>query len=145
MLKADQQYSGRTRIRVCGVLIEHNHVLLIQLHSPVSDVLVWTPPGGSVHFQEPLVQTLEREFLEETGLAIEVKEQVFINELIEGDFHAIEFFYTVKRIGGELKLGTDPERAENDQILKDLRFIPISELNEYMTVPKNLFETKIFK
>lgn len=116
-------YGSKLRVRASGILVEGEKMLLIQLRSPVSKNLVWIPPGGGVEFGESIKNTVQREFLEETGLVVSVHNLLFINELIEPPFHALEFFFRVERISGELKLGEDPEHSVDEQILKDLQFI----------------------
>jgi 8-oxo-dGTP diphosphatase len=115
-------YKDKTRVRSCGILIKNEGILLAQLLSPISNELIWTPPGGGVKFGETLEEALKREFLEETGLTISVNKLVHINEIIQDRFHAIEFFFLVNYESGNLKLGSDPEHNENDQILKALSF-----------------------
>src|SRR5699024_7845294 len=104
-------------------------VLLIQLKSPVSGELIWMPPGGGIEFGELMKAGLKREFLEETGLEIEPQNFVFVNELVNPPFHAVECYFRVRKTGGNLKMGTDPELSEKGQVLKDLQWILIEKLD----------------
>lgn len=131
-------YKGRVRVRVSGILIEEDSILLLQIQSPVQDKRVWIPPGGGVEFGESLHQALIREFREETGLNVEPIELYFINELLENEFHAIEFFFKVSRISGSLSLGSDPELSESDQIIKDLSWKQLEELTTLDFAPSSL-------
>ncbi len=139
-------YSDKLRVRACGLLVEQGKVLLINLLSPVSKKTIWTAPGGGVEFGESLKETVKREFREETGLQVQVKDLVFINELIDAPFHAIEFFFEVERVSGELSLGQDPEHSKDEQLLKGLKFFSAEELarekNVKPSILKNLFEPK---
>lgn len=130
--------SGRLRVRVCGILVEQDKMLLVQLRSPVTDSLIWMPPGGGVERGESLQQTLIREFKEETGLAIAVGKLLYLNEFIEEPFHAIEFYFRVSKISGNPKLGSDPEFSEHGQILKDLKFFSHAEIQQLHLVPEFL-------
>lgn len=121
-------YSGKLRIRVCGLLKEQGKLLLVKIHSPVSNSDVWIPPGGGVNFGETLREALEREFFEETNLRIKVGELLHISELIELPFHAIEFYFSVQAQAGKASLGIDPEHGEEDQLLKELGFHSREEL-----------------
>lgn len=123
-------YAGKLRIRVCGLLKEQGKLLLIKIHSPVSDSEVWIPPGGGVDFGESLKEALRREFFEETNLKIRVGELLHTSELIEGPFHAIEFYFSVEALEGVAKLGSDPEHSKDDQLLKELRFFTYDELTK---------------
>lgn len=129
------RYSGKIRIRSCGILIEDDKILLIKLHSPVTNELIWIPPGGKVEFGESLSEALAREFNEETGVEVSVRDLLYVNELIKNDIHAIEFYYLVEKTGGELNLGSDPEVSEQDQVIQDLGFFNRQQLKHMNTVP----------
>lgn len=130
------EYEDKVRIRACGLLVENNRLLLVELLSPVNEQLIWIPPGGGVEFGESLKKTVEREFLEETGLIVEAGDLFHINELIEGQFHAIEFYYLVKRRSGNLKLGSDPEYKKTNQILKSIEFKSKTEIASLSVSPR---------
>ena len=134
-MNSESVYSGKLRIRVCGLLEEQEKLLLVKIHSPVSNSEVWIPPGGGVNFGESLKEALKREFLEETKLEIQVGELLHISELIEPPFHAIEFYFSVNAIKGDAELGSDPEHSKDDQLLKELRFFTHDELSKLNCSP----------
>lgn len=111
---------------------------MVKIKSPVTGNLVWMPPGGGLEFGETLEECLQREFREETGLHIGMGDFVFLNELLEPPFHAIELFYKVHKKGGKLKKGTDPEHHFDEQLIKDLAWIPVSSLREIPVSPKKI-------
>ena len=115
-------------------------ILLAQVHSPVTDELVWMPPGGGLEFGESMADCLQREFQEETNLNIEVGQFIHINELVSPPYHAIECYFEVEKASGELALGKDPELPEEKQLLHDLRWISFSELDQISFVPQNLLQ-----
>ncbi|NGP89329.1 NUDIX domain-containing protein [Fodinibius halophilus] len=131
-------FSHQLRTRVCGLLVQPDAILLIQLHSPVTDKLLWMPPGGGIEFGETMEECLKREFHEETNLEIEVGELVHINELVSPPFHALEFYFEVSKKRGQKELGSDPELGSDKQLLKDLRWIPFSELDRIPWAPQSL-------
>ena len=133
-------YQDKIRVRSCGILVKDESVLLVQLRSPISRELIWTPPGGGVRLNEKLEQTEQREFFEETSLTIAVKGLLHINEIIENRFHAIEFFYLVEYVSGVLKLGNDPELSSKDQILEKIEFKNKEELKDIDVFPDYLKE-----
>lgn len=135
---ASYLYRDKIRVRTNGLLVKDNAVLLVQLHSPVTDELIWTPPGGGLEFGETLEACLKREFREETGLDVEVHELTFINELVEPPFHAIEFYFIVSHSGGTLKLGIDPEQHVNEQFLQDVQWVKFDKINRINLAPPRL-------
>ena len=135
MGSAAEVYEHKLRVRVAGLLRRSEKLLLIKLDSPISKTTIWTPPGGGVQFGESLTDALRREFLEETNLEIEVGTLRHINELIQGNFHAIEFFFDVIELGGMLKLGSDPEHPEKEQIIQEIEFFSKTEIQHMVVKP----------
>jgi 8-oxo-dGTP diphosphatase len=123
----NQKFGGRVRVRVGGILIEENKILLLKHEGVGKKEYLWSPPGGGVDFGEHAETNLKREFIEETGLHIRVHELIFVNEFISDNIHAIELYFKVENIGGNLKLGNDPEMG-SEQILSDLAFFDEKEL-----------------
>lgn len=135
---SDSTYTGKLRVRVAGILIEDGKLLLVKLHSPVSNSDIWMPPGGGVEFGESLHDALKREFKEETGLGIKVGSLASINELLEPPFHAIEFYFFVEKIDGKLELGSDPEHSSDTQLLKEVQFFNVEALSSVPLKPSFL-------
>jgi len=146
-------FNQKVRVRACGLLEEKDSILLLRHNQIGVKGYLWSPPGGGVEFGDNSEETLIREFDEETGLKIKIKEFLFVNEYIDDRFHAIELFYSVSRVGGELKLGNDPELAKNKQILEEIKFITYNDLKEmdhktlhnafsYYDEPRDIFKIK---
>lgn len=133
-------FKNKIRLRVNGILEKDEAVLLVQLKSPVSGELIWMPPGGGIEFGESMKVGLKREFREETGLEVDPEHLVFVNELVNPPFHAVECYFRVQRAGGDLKMGTDPELPGKEQVLTDLQWISIRKLDDYQIVPETLPE-----
>lgn len=110
-------YGDRVRTRVCGLCWQGDEILLVK-HSGLNNAGFWAPPGGGLEFGETVQEALIREFLEETGLAIEVGRFLFACEVIKTPLHAIELFFQTSIKGGILKKGSDPEI----DIIEEVRF-----------------------
>jgi len=121
-------YGGTVRVRAVGVLVENDSILMVKHAGLGHQGYLWIPPGGGVELGASLEDTVIREFEEETGLEISVTEFLFVNEFIDNGLHAIEIFFRVKRLGGKLKVGTDPELSVGNQIIKEVKFLNIQDL-----------------
>ncbi|MCC5945784.1 MAG: NUDIX hydrolase [Bernardetiaceae bacterium] len=102
-------YGHRLRLRVCGLCFYQNKLLLIKHLGIGKGDYLWIPPGGGVQYGESSEVALKREFLEETGLSIEVLDFKFGFEIIRSPLHAVELFFDVRILEGELEKGKDPE------------------------------------
>ena len=125
----------RPRIRVAGILIEENKILLIQHHK--NDKKYWLIPGGGNDWGETTKEALIREYKEETNMDIEVDEFLFFSETISPDKkrHVLNLFYKIHRNNKNdsiIKLG-------EEAVLTDLKFVTKEEL-ETMTIYPNIKE-----
>ena len=118
--KVADEFGGRIRIRVCGICLKNEKVLMVN-HSGVYGHDFWAPPGGGVNFGESVESTLKREFLEECKTEIRVGKFLFGCEFIRSPFHALELFYEVETMHQPV-LGNDPEMVDH-QVISDLKFM----------------------
>jgi 8-oxo-dGTP diphosphatase len=123
-------YGNRLRVRVCGLCWDHDTLLLVN-HKSLTSSDFWAPPGGGVEYGESLENALKREFLEETGLQIDLLKFCFGCEFIQDPLHAVELFFLVKQVGGELLSGYDPEL----QVIRAVKFFSNEEID---SIPVNL-------
>jgi len=133
-----ETFGHRVRLRVCGICAEGNHVLLVN-HRGVGPLEnFWMPPGGGVHFGESAPEALQREFREETGLAVRVGNLMFVNEFIGPPLHAVELFFRVYAVGGRLRTGTDPEVTQ--QLITGVSYLSFPQIkNLEAAAVHNLF------
>ncbi|MCU0430821.1 MAG: NUDIX domain-containing protein [Cytophagaceae bacterium] len=124
-----KQYGNRLRVRVCGIL-EHNRQWLLINHAHLGHEEYWMPPGGGMEYGEEAALSLQREFLEEAGIAVEITNFICVHEFLEPPLHGIELFFKVKQTGGTVALGSDPEMAAHQQILKEIRWCSHEELRQ---------------
>jgi 8-oxo-dGTP diphosphatase len=126
----EREYGNRLRLRVAGICIENEKILLVD-HSGLNKAdQFWAPPGGGLLYGESIMECLKREFKEETGLNIQVGEFLCVSEYLKPPLHAVELFFEVTRIGGVLESGSDPEVLPEDQIIKKVEFLNFDILSE---------------
>ncbi len=126
--KIISEYGNRLRVRVCGLCIENNSILLVNHQIGDGNSGFWSPPGGGMIFGQSAEENLKREFEEETGLIVEVSEFLFTLEFLNPPLHAIELYFRVEKTGGDLIIGRDPEMPDNDQIIRNVRFMNLNDL-----------------
>ena len=123
-------FGNKLRIRVCGICIEENKILLIRHHSIGESGELWTPPGGGMNYGESAEDALIREFIEETGLTVSIEKFLCVNEYLTPPLHAIELFFIVKKTGGFLQTGIDPELHADRQIITKIEWLSIEQLQK---------------
>ena len=128
------QYRNKIRFRVCGILEIDERLLLIN-HAKSGNL--WLPPGGAVIFEECAEAALIREFKEECGLEIEIIDYLFAGEFISNKLHALELFFSVNKIGGELKLGIDPEINPDEQYLSEVSYLTYGQIDKLNKTEKH--------
>lgn len=121
-------YGHKLRLRVCGICIKNGKLLLVKHKGVGASNELWVPPGGGVDYLESAESALKREFMEETGLEIEVKQFLFGNEHIQKPLHAVELFFEVEQTGGTLHKGHDTEHNKRDQIITEVKFVTFEEI-----------------
>ncbi len=135
VISNEPHYSGKLRIRVCGICQQDNQLLLIR-HKPFAQNKngLWSLPGGGLQYGETLQMGLKREFKEETGLEVEVGDFLFMHEFIALPLHALEIFFAVTVTGGILATGYDPELELQNQLIAEVAFKSLPAIKE---IPPN--------
>lgn len=93
------------RIALYGVLVENRRVLLATTRVPSGTITNF--PGGGLELGESPLDAVAREFMEETGLIVEVKELLFCSQLFQQNpeyphEQLMHIFYRVEKTGGTL-------------------------------------------
>lgn len=128
-------YKAKVRIRVNGLLLRNDALLMVRLLSPLTQKRIWMPPGGGVQFGESLSEALEREFREETGLIVSTQKLRYVHEVLSAKIHAVELYYDCRYVSGTAKLGYDPELDEHEQMLEAVAYIPLQNFDDFDIVP----------
>lgn len=120
--------SREIRIRVAGILMENDRLLLVA-HKK-NDSVYWLLPGGGVEFGESLKEALKREFMEELNIEVTVEELAMVFDSIdpEGSRHIVNICFNCSWPGGDIKLGDDTR-------LHDFKFERIENLAAIQMIP----------
>ena len=108
------------KLTVDGILISEEKILLIKRGNPPFKE-DWALPGGFVDYGETTEDAIIREYKEETGLNVEIKELIGVYSDPNRDprGHTISVVYDLSKIDGILKSGDDAI---------DACFFPLSDL-----------------
>ena len=88
------------RVAVRGIIIKDGKLLGVRLNKypgkATNDSLdYWCTPGGGVDVGEPLIPALEREIIEEVGVAPKVGALLYIQQFQYNGWEHLEFFFHV--------------------------------------------------
>jgi ADP-ribose pyrophosphatase YjhB (NUDIX family) len=111
------------QIRVTGIIIENNKILLVK--QKVEPNREWSLPGGRAEAGEKLEDALNRELLEETGLATKVEKLLYICEKTDCNPPVLHITFLLKKMGGEINLPTN-EFDENP--ISDVKYFDFPSL-----------------
>lgn len=90
----------------------------------------WGLPAGGLEHREQPVDAIKREFLEETGMKIQVKK--LLTAISAREDHHLSMIYLCKIVSGEFK--------ESNEI-SEMRYFPVNELPDMMlTAEKELIQ-----
>ena len=119
----------RPKVRATAVLIEDGSILLVEQNVSASVQRAWSLPGGAVEPGETLETCLVREMQEETGLHVTIERLLYVCDRIADGRHVVHITFAVKRIGGCLSTGSEPEPDANP--IHSVRMVPLTALAEY--------------
>lgn len=132
----ENTYGNRVRVRVCGICLISDKILLVN-HSMYPGQDFWSLPGGGVDFGETASEALEREIKEETGYEAKVDSFLFLKEFVNPPLHAVELFFQFSISGGDLIKGIDPEFTPEEQIISQVKWMTFTELAAIQEVAKH--------
>lgn len=101
-------------------------------------------PGGGVEKNESIFIAVEREVQEETKLIVKATNILYIREVEHNNLFGIEFYILCEYVSGLLSLGYDPELVNKEQILTDIKELPISKLNNQKWKPEELHSKLVY-
>lgn len=122
-----ERYTNRTRVRACGLCWQGEKLLMVN-HRMGPTGSLWLPPGGGVEFGEGVTDALQREFQEEAGIRVYASRFQFVCEIIQPPIHALELFFEVEFMEGEVITGQDPEVNAEHQIIREVKYMSLEEI-----------------
>jgi len=117
------------KLRVACLLIEDGKILLARHKRGEKEY--WTLPGGGLEKGERIGDCLKREIWEESGLEIEVKEVLFVFDVIEPERQVVTIVFRARKSGGEFK----PKNVPVGPRLVGMDFIPLEKIKEIELIP----------
>ena len=115
------------KLRVTGILVEDNQILLVKQR--VNDSRNWSLPGGTLETGETLEECMVREMREETGLQVAIEKLLYVCDRINEGHHVVHITFKLKRTGGTLQLGSEPEVWANP--ITAVKIVAVAELPQY--------------
>lgn len=115
------------RIGIYGLALDENRVLLTKLWDRGSAGGHWTLPGGGMEFGETPIETLMREFHEETGLYPEMRALLDVRSVMpRPNLQSIQVVYSVIATGVPRAIETEGSTVATAWIpLADLDQLPV--------------------
>lgn len=121
-----------TRIRVAGLVIQDDHLLLVTTKKGAPGF--WVPPGGGVEQDEAIGEAVEREILEEADLRVQAGKLIGYREVFRTDRLELELYLLAQPSVDQPC--TDGVSTED----RGLRWVPLAELSQIPHFPDKLTE-----
>lgn len=100
------------QIAAKGIIFDRDAVLLLKRSEQEragNEEHIWDFPGGSLETEEPIMEALKREVMEETGLKVNVISPAYIYDDIQDERHLIILKFVCDQPIGQLKLSAEHE------------------------------------
>lgn len=112
---------------------ENKNILMVRQEHEGRNI--WMVPGGGIEDQEDARQAAVREVKEETGLDVSIGKLIWhVEEVSPERGQRFVNFFLANIVGGTLALGKDPELGENEQVMREIRFLSKEELTKLENV-----------
>jgi ADP-ribose pyrophosphatase YjhB (NUDIX family) len=118
-------------VRAAGFLIEDGRLLLVKQY--VNPKRGWSLPGGHLEPEETIEECMIREFKEETGLDVTVKELLYVTDRFRrSDKHVVHISFLLERTNGKPDgfewTHEDPAPSKTAGKIREIRMVLFDEL-----------------
>lgn len=142
----------RFNIRVYGLLLNEKQEVLLA-HEKIGDFQFTKFPGGGLEFGEGINDCLVREFKEETGIDVMVKNHLYTTDFFQQSAfkktdQLISVYYLVAPMQDTSLISLEEQEVQNGNRTEYLRFfwVPVHELHESMvTFPVDQYIIRNFR
>lgn len=118
-------------ISAAALVVQENQLLLVH-HKQTGQYDFWVPPGGRLQGEESIFECARRETYEETGLRVELKRILYIQEFVEPGYHFCKFFILCETSSGTLTLAN---KLDSEDFLIEAHFFSSAELQNITVHP----------
>jgi len=122
------------RISVGGLVVHNDKALMVN-HKIAGRYDFWVAPGGGVQGTESLEEAVIREVKEETGVNVQIKNLLYIEEMYNPQERSVKFWYHCEFINGLLDCSAEEAIAEH---IIDVKFMDQDELRDNTVFPHML-------
>ncbi len=111
-----REYPECPLVGVGAVVLKEGRVLLVR-RGVAPNCGLWAIPGGGLKLGETLRECAEREILEETGIRVRTREQIYTGDLVDRDaegrvrFHYVVIDFAADYLSGEVNGSDDALEA----------------------------------
>jgi 8-oxo-dGTP diphosphatase len=126
-----REYPERPVVGVGGVVVSGDRVLVVRRGQPPLEG-EWSIPGGMLELGETILEGVQRELAEETGLEVRVLDLIEVFERISIDstgiprYHFVVLDYLCEVIRGDARAGSD---------VTEVAWITNSDFSRYSLAP----------
>jgi len=115
---------GKFIVRCAGIVKKEDKFLLVKTNYGSGEY--WIFPGGGVESGESMRDCVKREIKEETGIDVDIKKLVFVNENLSKENPMIHFTFLCEPKNDDLIVGSDPDQKEDR--IKDVKYMTFDEI-----------------
>lgn len=131
----DPDMIPRPLIRAASILLDNGRLCLVK--QEVTEKRHWSLPGGKLELREKLSECISREFKEETGLDVQVRELLYVTDRITSnpDTHVVHMSFLVEKSrSNDLPsewTHIDPFPSGSSGRIREIRMVYIDDLERY--------------